>query len=430
MKRTVYALLGLGLLIILNGCSRSVPSTPTPLPTLDANPTPNASLATPLVSTPAVPPIGFNDVVTCTQSAGWVCDPTNYNQPITVNFYANGTAGAGGEMIGSTIANLERETAVGQICGGNTAHGFKFTIPPTLQDGLPHQIYAYAVGLNPPGYNSLFQDSPKTITCGSTASSTTPAATAATSATVPGVASGPYSVILVAPGDVLNIRSAPGTGNPVTGNFAASATNVMRTGPSSAVNGDKWVEVQNPAGGSGWVFGDFLTEYAAPATFCADGRVNTLLTNFGNAFKTSNGEVLASLVSPAHGMTVYQWRYGIAHTFKQSDARWVFGSTFKHNWGAAPGSGMDTIGAFHVAVLPNLLDVFNASYSLTCNSLGTAPQYGSNPWPVEYANVNFYTVYKPGTPGVDLDWRYWLVGVEYVQGQPYIFAVIHFAWEP
>ncbi|MBE3037249.1 MAG: hypothetical protein IMZ62_00315, partial [Chloroflexi bacterium] len=48
----------------------------------------------------------------------------------------------------------------------------------------------------------------------------------------------------------------------------------------------------------------------------------------------------------------------------------------------------------------------------------------------EYANVNFYTVYKPGTPGVDLDFRYWLVGVEFVQGQPYVFALIHFAWEP
>ncbi len=33
-------------------------------------------------------------------------------------------------------------------------------------------------------------------------------------------------------------------------------------------------------------------------------------------------------------------------------------------------------------------------------------------------------------PGVDLDLRYWLVGVEYYQGQPYVFAMKHFAWEP
>jgi hypothetical protein len=168
----------------------------------------------------------------------------------------------------------------------------------------------------------------------------------------------------------------------------------------------------------------------APAIFCADSRINTLLTNFGNALKTSSGETLSSLVSPAHGMSVYLWRYGIPHTFKQSDARWVFDSTYEHNWGAAPASGLDTIGSFHGKVLPWLQEVFNASYSLTCNSLGTSTQYGNNPWPVEYTNVNFHTVYKPGTPGVDLDFRYWLVGVEYVQGQPTIFAVIHFAWEP
>jgi hypothetical protein len=428
MKRMVYALLGLGLLIILTGCSRSVPSTPTPQTSLISTPSPNAALATPLISTPANPPVGFNDVITCIESTGWACDPNDYNQPITINFYVNGAAGAGGTLLGSTIANLTRESTVGAACGGNIAHGFKFTLPASLQDGLPHEIYTYAVGLNPPGFNSLLQGSPKTITC---SSPLTPAATAATTGgIVPGAPSGPYSVILVPAGDALNIRSGPGTGNPVSGSFAAGTTNVMRTGPSSTVNGDQWVEVQNPAGGTGWVFGSYLTEYMPPATFCTDGRVTDLLNNLSNVLKTSNGEGLATMVSPTHGMTVYLWRYGIPHTFKQNDANWVFNSTFAHNWGSAPASGLDTIGAFHVSVLPNLLDVFNASYSFTCNSLGTAPQYGSNPWPVEYANVNFYTIYKPGTPGVDLDFRYWLVGVEYVQGQPYIFAMIHFAWEP
>jgi hypothetical protein len=269
-----------------------------------------------------------------------------------------------------------------------------------------------------------------TPTTGSAPTLTTSSAPTPTTGGIAGVPSGPYGVILVAPGDVLNVRTGPGAGYAISRSFAATATNVMRTGPSSTADGEQWVQVQNPGGGSGWVNAKYLTEYVAPATFCADGRVNTLLTYFGNALKTSNGETLTSIVSPEHGMTVYLWRYGIAHTFKQNDARWVFNSTYEHNWGAAPASGLDTIGAFHVAVLPSLQEVFNASYLLTCNSLGGATQYGSNPWPVEYSNINYYTVYKPGTPGVDLDFRYWLVGVEFVQGQPYIFAVIHFAWEP
>ena len=262
-----------------------------------------------------------------------------------------------------------------------------------------------------------------------------PTAAAVPSATpgsgiVVGNPSGPYGVILVAPGDVLNIHSAPGTGAAVSGSFAATATNVMRTGRSTTVAGDLWVEVQNPGGGNGWVNAHFLSEYVLPATFCTDTRVNTLITNLDHAFTANDGVQLATLVSPAHGVTVYLWRYGNAVTFKPSDARWVFDSTYEHDWGAAPGSGLDTKGSFHVAVLPNLQDVFNATYTLTCNSLGSATQYGNQPWPAEYTNINYYTVYKPGTPGVDLNWRYWLVGVEYVQGQPYVFALIHFAWEP
>jgi uncharacterized protein YgiM (DUF1202 family) len=247
---------------------------------------------------------------------------------------------------------------------------------------------------------------------------------------VTGPASGPYGVILIASGDVLSIRSGAGTGYPVAGSFPATATNVLRTGPSSMAGNDLWVQVQNPGGGTGWVNSRFLTEYKASSDFCSDSRVNSLLSNFGTAVSTSNGELLSALVSPAHGMTVYLWRNGIPHTFKQSDARWVFDSTYAHNWGSAPASGLDTIGPFHVEVAPWLQEVFNASPTLTCNSLGNAAQYGYNPWPLEYTNVNFFTVLKPGTPGVDLDFRYWLVGVEYFQGQPFVFALIHFAWEP
>lgn len=247
---------------------------------------------------------------------------------------------------------------------------------------------------------------------------------------IPGTPNGPYGVILVAPGDVLSIHTGAGAGYPTAGSFPSNATNVIRTGPSSMSGGDLWVQVQNPGGGPGWVDSKYLTEYTASDVFCGDTRVNTLLANFGTAFSTSNGQLLSALVSPAHGMTVYLWRNGIPHTFKSTDARWVFDSTYQHNWGSAPASGLDTVGSFHVKVLPWLQEVFNASPTFTCNSLGTATQYGANPWPLEYANVNFYTVYKPGTPGVDLDFRYWLVGVEYYQGQPFVFALIHFAWEP
>jgi hypothetical protein len=138
----------------------------------------------------------------------------------------------------------------------------------------------------------------------------------------------------------LNIRSGPGAGKPVTGTFAATATNVMRTGPSSMVDGDLWVEVQNPGGGNGWVNTAFLTEYVSPTSFCANSGVNTFLVSLDTALTTNNGVALSGLVSPLHGMTVYLWRYGNSVTFEQNDARWVFGSTYEHHWGQAPGSGL------------------------------------------------------------------------------------------
>jgi hypothetical protein len=269
------------------------------------------------------------------------------------------------------------------------------------------------------------------VTPGSAPTATTGAQpTVTTGGIQPGSPSGPYGVIQVAPADVLNIHSAPGAGSPVSGSFAATSTTVMLTGPSSNISGDHWVQVQNPGGGTGWVNAAYLTEYVAPAAFCADARVNTLLASFGTAIKASDGGTLAALVSPAHGMTVRLWRNGNAIVFDQAHARWVFTSTYAHNWGAAPGSGLDAVGPFHITVLPKWLDVLNAGFTLSCNSSQTGGASYDTSWLSIYANVNFYSLYKPGPAGNELSWRTLLVGVEYVQGQPYIFSMTQMDWEP
>ncbi len=334
MKKTNFALLFLGMLVALSGCSFPLSGTPTPLPTLILIPSP-----TPLLTTSSAP------------------TPT----------------------------------------------------APTPTVGLP------------------------TVTPGAPTSTTGSAPIPTIGGTTPGVPSGPYGVILVVPGDVLNVRTGPGAGYAISGSFTATATNVMRTGPSSTAGGDLWVQVQNPGGGSGWVNAAFLTEYVASAAFCADVRVNTLLTNFGIALKTSNGVALASLVSPAHGVTVRMWRNSAPIIFDREHAQWVFDSTYEHNWGAAPGSGLDTVGAFHVVMLPKLLDVFNASppgYTLSCNAPLTGGASYDTSWPAIYTNVNFYSLYKPGSVGNENSWRTLLIGVEYVQGQPYVYSVTQMDWEP
>ena len=245
-----------------------------------------------------------------------------------------------------------------------------------------------------------------------------------------GSPSGPYAVILLDPGEILNIRSAPGADSPVIGSFTANAINVLRTGPSASVEGDLWVEVANPNGGTAWVNSNFLTEYVNQATFCDDMRVNSLITSLGIAFYTHDGGMLSSLVSPVHGMTLYLYRSGNPVTFKSSDAQWVFDSTYAHDWGAAPGSGLETNGDFRDMVLPKLLSVFNASYTLNCNTPGVAASFSTEPWPNLYAHINYYNVFRSPSSSGGLDWEVWLVGVEFVQGKPTIFSLINFEWEP
>ncbi|KAF0106429.1 MAG: hypothetical protein FD146_2600 [Anaerolineaceae bacterium] len=337
MKKTLLALLGLGLLFTLTGCTLSLLGTPTPWPTPLVLPTPTVITATP----PTVPP--------------------------------SATAAA--------------PTAAATL-----------TLP--------------------------------TVTPGAPPVATTAVVPTTSGGILPGVASGPYAVILVAPADVLNVRAGPGTGSAVTGSLPATATGVMRAGPSSTADGNLWVQIQSP---SGWVNSNYLTEYVAPAAFCADAKASALVTNLGNALKSSNGELLATLVSPAHGMTVHLWVHAAGITFDRAHARWMFDSTYAHNWGIHPGSGLEVAGSFHETVLPKLLLVLNApapGYTLSCDSVQTGGANYDTSWPALYANVNFYSLYKPGPPGDEMSWRTMLVGVEYVNGQPYVFSLIQLEWEP
>jgi hypothetical protein len=245
----------------------------------------------------------------------------------------------------------------------------------------------------------------------------------------------PYAVVLVSPNDVLNVRVGAGVVQAIVGTLPATATGVNRTGPATSADGDRWVEIQNAGGGEsfsrGWVNANFLTEYVTSSTFCADSRVNDLLNSVKTAMLTSNGELLSSLVSPAHGLDLRLWRYGTVANYTPEETSWVFESEYVVEWGAAPGSGDATPGTFAAQPLPKLQEVFGAANTLHCNDTLDLATFSLEPWPAEYKNINFYTVYKPGTDQFGgLDWRAWIAGVEYVQGAPKLFALIHFQWEP
>ncbi len=109
-------------------------------------------------------PVGNLEGGTCAAITGWTCDGDNYNASLRVDFYADGPAGTG-TGLGSATANLPRETAVANQCGGNPNHGFSFTIPAnSLRDGRSHNIYAYGINIGS-GTHTLLPGSPKSVTC-------------------------------------------------------------------------------------------------------------------------------------------------------------------------------------------------------------------------------------------------------------------------
>jgi len=306
-----------------------------------------------------------------------------------------------------------------------------FPTSPFLPSSTPLGFTPVAASATPPGVApteaSATIQAPSATT-GVTSVTPTPGSNPV--ATVTGTPSGPYAVIRITPPDGLAIRSGPDPSASIVGAFSASAATVMRTGATAGSGNDLWVEVQNPGGGTGWVAMRYLTESVTSAAFCADRQVNTLLTNLGHALTTADGAQLASLVSPVHGMDVRLYRSSSPVNYDPAHAAYVFTSTYAIDWGPAPGSGQETVGPFHVAVLPALQDVFNASYTLSCDRVQTGGASYDTSWPAQYASLNFYSIYKPGPSGDELNWRTILVGVDYVSGQPYVFSLTQLAWEP
>jgi hypothetical protein len=173
----------------------------------------------------------------------------------------------------------------------------------------------------------------------------------------------------------------------------------------------------------------FRTMQAAPGDFCADLESPRLISGLKTALQREDGEALASLVSPVHGTDVRLFRNGSIVNYDQEKAKFLFVSTSVVDWGAAPGSGLETKGSFHDLIVPALMDVLNKNYSLTCNQVQVGGTTYAASWP--YAGINFYSVYDPGTrANENLDWQTWLVGMQYVNGKPYLYVIMQFQWEP
>lgn len=218
---------------------------------------------------------------------------------------------------------------------------------------------------------------------------------------------------------LLTACAAPATQAPPTPTFIALPTSTLFIGTPPTI-------VQTP--GVSTPLPGVTSAVTNPSTICGDPQVTTLIDSFKSAILTSDGPLLSSLVSPSRGMDVAYFRDGTVITYKPEHAKFLFETTFEVDWGTEPGSGAMKRGSFHDVVLPELVRIFNQPYTLHCNELKHGGATYEMIW--EYQS-EFYSIHFPGTQANgNLDWHTWVMGIEYVGGKPYVYALIQFFWEP
>jgi hypothetical protein len=179
----------------------------------------------------------------------------------------------------------------------------------------------------------------------------------------------------------------------------------------------------------------FTPVYAPTATpvspvasnVCSDPAVVSLIDSLKTSMFSADGALLSSLVTP-NGMEVRYFRNGNPIMYTPYQASFLFETTFQANWGSDPASGIEKLGSFHDVIVPELVKIFNQPYTLHCNEI----RHGGATYEVTLPyNKDFYSIYYIGTEANGfLDWHTWVVGVEYDNGKPYIYALMQFYWEP
>lgn len=232
---------------------------------------------------------------------------------------------------------------------------------------------------------------------------------------------------------MLNVRSNAGAQRPIVDTLDAHATGIQLTGGQQKIGEIGWVEILRPAGGTGWVNAFYLTEEVSPDDFCADGRVRGLLRDFESAIRLRDGKALAQWISPTHGLTIRHEWWNPPVTFQQGEVAVLFEDPNTHDWGIADGSGLPIQGSFQEIILPRLMEVLESNYTMHCNTLETGVATGGTAGlvilPYEYANFRYYAFYRAGSVGMEMDWRTWAVGIEYIHGKPTIVFLVQYHWE-
>lgn len=239
-----------------------------------------------------------------------------------------------------------------------------------------------------------------------------------------------YAVVWTPADSPLQARQPAGITSMAVGSLAADQRGIALTGRSTQLGSSTWLEILLPQGGAGWVNGWNLTEDVAPGPFCDDPRVPDLINRFIVAVHGRDGAQLAQLVSPRRGLIVRHDWWNPEVVFEPAEVSLIFQDPVARVWGVNRDSEQVISGAFREVILPRMEDVFSVAPEQSCNQLVVGTSAQAAQWPSEYTNLNYLSYHRPApAPGNALNWRSWALGIEYVDGQPFLAVAVQYRGE-
>ena len=232
-------------------------------------------------------------------------------------------------------------------------------------------------------------------------------------------------------GETQPLLSAPGAGD-VLAELAIGARGISFRGDVRAVDDMLWMAVE-AAGQEGWLPAERLVEETPASAFCGNEAVDLLVADVMAAISLEDGPALSSHVSPTHGLYLRHNMWNTEVWVAPERVAGLFEDTTVIDWGVADGSGKPILGDFSTILLPDMRETFTATnVEVHCNNLeaGTGPTAGLKELPYGYQNVNTMIVYRPAGPDQnEFDWTSFALGVEMIDGQPYLLFIVMYQYE-
>lgn len=229
-----------------------------------------------------------------------------------------------------------------------------------------------------------------------------------------------YAVFNVKPNDVLNVRAEPDPKSAKVYSFGPGVKRVKSTGKQTRIGNTPWIEV-NFEGGAGWVNRQFITE-VAPSGGCNDSELTAAIRQFMRSVDRLDGGALEEMVSPLRGLILRYHSTSTDVRFSQGQVGGLYASSAVKDWGTAPQTQAKVTGSFKDVWLEDMkAAVAGKGSQEKCGKLLMGPTAGATEWPEDLQGLTIVSFHRPA--GAQ-PWHTTLAGFEYVDGKPYLAALI------